>query len=117
DLTIDSIPPKDHRIQVKSVCNMSQGGESRDATHEVCQENIDLFEKISSVCNLNIIGIDVMCESLAKPIVTQSRSGILEINASPGLSIHEMASDEPINIAEKIFEMTIKKIELLHGHV
>lgn len=112
NLNLDSVPNKDETITLRQVCNLSRGGEVKNVTSEVCPENIQLFETISRVCDLNIIGIDVMCQSLAKPLDNQPNAGIIEINASPGLMIHHTPynPENSVNVAQKILEMTIAKL-------
>lgn len=111
EVGLDEVIQKGRKVVLRSVCNMSLGGESVDVTKEVCRENVELFERIARVFDLNIIGIDVMCKSLAEPLVKQSRAGIIEINASPGLNIHQSEfKKENVNVARLILEMTIREL-------
>lgn len=110
-LSYISIPKKGEEIQLRKTSNISNGGEPENVTAQVCKENKNLFEKISVVCDLNIIGLDVMCQTLSKPLIEQDGAGIVEINASPGLRIHHYPlKGKPINVASKIIEMIIKYI-------
>lgn len=105
-LRLESIPAQGVEVQLRRTSNISTGGEATNVTHELCQENIELFEKISRVCDLNTVGIDVMCQTLQKPLVEQERAGIIEVNGSPGLRMHHFpVHGEPINVASKILDM------------
>lgn len=95
---------------LKKTANLSTGGEAWDVTSTVCEENKELFEKIARVCDLNTIGIDMMCESLSTPILQQTSAGVIEVNASPGLRMHHFPIDgQPINVAAMILDMVQQK--------
>ena len=46
-----------------------------------------MAERISQIIGLNVIGIDLIAESLEKPL-TRENSGIVEVNAAPGFRMH-----------------------------
>ncbi|SRR5258708_2748750 len=107
--TIDSTPPKGAEVLLRKTANLSTGGEAWDVTEKVCAENSQLFEKIARACDLNVIGIDVMCESLETPIMLQKKAGIIEVNASPGLRMHHYPiQGKSVNVAGKILDMVLK---------
>jgi cyanophycin synthetase len=113
-LTLESIPAPQQEVLLRTTANLSTGGEAWDVSHEVCPENVQLFERIARVCDLNIIGIDVMCTTLRQPIVAQPHTGVIEINASPGLRMHHYPiQGEVINVAERILRMTIAHTQKL----
>lgn len=106
NLTLKSILPLNFRIELKKTSNLSQGGEAINISNQVCKENIILFENIAKICDLNTIGIDVMCSDINKPITQQQKAGIIEINCSPGLRMHHYPIvGEPVNAAGKILDM------------
>lgn len=106
---LETVVEEGKKVVLKSVCNMSQGGESLDVTETVCDKNIILFEKISRITNLNIIGIDIMATNLSDPIETQENAGVIEVNASPAICIHQDKSKtDSINVSRPILEMTMK---------
>lgn len=91
---------------LRKTANLSTGGEAWDVTDTVSQENRELFEKIARACDLNTIGIDMMCESLTTPISQQASAGVIEVNASPGLRMHHFPlKGKPINVAALILDM------------
>jgi cyanophycin synthetase len=111
DLT--SVPAQDQEVLLRHTANLSTGGEAWDVSAEVSEENKKLFEEIARVCDLNVIGIDVMCQSLSTPISTQPKAGIIEVNASPGLRMHHYPmKGEPKNIAHLILQSTLQKMTL-----
>lgn len=86
--TLDTILATNQEVILRKTANLSTGGEAWDVTDDVCPENRDLFEKIAKVCDLNIAGIDIMCDSLKTPLMSQAQAGVIEVNASPGLRMH-----------------------------
>lgn len=105
-LTIESIPAAGQDVVLRKTGNLSTGGEAWNVSNEVHPENITLFERIARVCDLNTIGIDIMCGDLSKPIIGQERAGVIEVNVSPGLRMHHYPlQGEPVNAAGLILDM------------
>ncbi|MBW7944038.1 hypothetical protein H3C70_01415 [Patescibacteria group bacterium] len=103
---LQSVPPKDTEVKLRKTVNLSTGGEPWDVTELVCEENKRLFEQIAKVCDLNVIGIDMMCESLERPIVEQPTAGVIEVNAAPGLRMHHYpVQGQARNVAARILDM------------
>lgn len=114
--TLSDIPPAGTEVFLRRTANLSTGGEAWDITDEVSPENQQLFEKIARACDLNVIGIDIMCNSLATPIVEQNKAGVIEVNASPGLRMHHYPIEgKPRNVAAKILESILTKLELSYS--
>jgi len=110
-LSLISIPEKGEEIPLRKTSNLSTGGEPTNVTDLVCEENKKFFEKIAEVSDLNIIGIDVMCQSLAEPLEKQKGAGIVEINSSPGLRMHHYPVEgEPIDVAKIIMDSILEKL-------
>lgn len=102
------VPDKDVEVFLRKTANLSTGGEAWDMTDTVCPENIALFEEIARACDLNTIGIDVMCTDLSKPIIDQPKAGIIEVNSSPGLRMHHYPIvGTPRNIAREILSLVL----------
>jgi len=110
NLTLASVPVQNQEVLLRRTANLSTGGEAWDVTKTVCEENKQLFEKIARVCDLNICGIDVMCNTLAKPLSTQPKAGVIEVNASPGLRMHHYPMQgTPRDVAAIILQSALKK--------
>ncbi len=109
-----SVPAQGAEVRLRQIANLSTGGEPWNVTDQVCEENIALFEHIARVCDLNTVGIDVMGTTLSAPIREQPQAGVIEINASPGLITHHFpVQGEPINVAAKIIDMVLTRLQLL----
>jgi len=108
-LTLDSVPATDQEVPLRKTANLSTGGEAWDVTDEVSDENKALFEAIAKACDLNVAGIDVMCQSLQTAIGDQPQAGVIEVNASPGLRMHHYPiKGTARNIAGAIINMVLK---------
>lgn len=106
-MTPESVPAQDQEVLLRKTANLSTGGEAWDVTDDICPENHLLFEQIARACNLNIVGIDMMCQSLSQPIIQQPQAGVIEVNASPGLRMHHFPMRGKMrNVAGEILTMT-----------
>jgi cyanophycin synthetase len=114
NLTLNDIPEKDQEVLLRKTANLSTGGEAWDVTDQVSAENKKLFEDIARACDLNVIGIDLMCQNLDSPVTSQSGAGVIEVNASPGLRMHHYPmKGQPINAAQIILEMVFNNLAQL----
>ena len=81
-LTLQSIPQKDEKINVRKVASMSQGGITQDFTDSVSKDIKILVESIARSIHAFTLGVDVMCLDISKPL-TKDNGSILEINTMP----------------------------------
>ena len=102
-MTAETIASKGRKIYLRKTAGLSTGGVGIDVTDEVGEENKRLFEKVARECDLSLVGIDVMAETLVVPITSQQKAGIIELNASPGLRMHHYPfKGETRNVAGKL---------------
>nr|WP_298379362.1 cyanophycin synthetase [uncultured Halomonas sp.] len=87
NLTLESVIPKDEIVFLKPTANLSTGGTATDVTDDVHPEVRYVAERISRLVGLDIIGIDLLAESLARPLEEQS-AAVVEVNAGPGFRMH-----------------------------
>ncbi|MDR2711260.1 MAG: cyanophycin synthetase [Burkholderiales bacterium] len=85
--TVDSVPPAGTRVILRSNANLSTGGSATDVTDEVHPDIAAHAVAAAQMVGLDIAGIDVVCETILKPLEDQ-RGGIVEVNAAPGLRMH-----------------------------
>ena len=83
----NSIPPRGTRIILRNNANLSTGGTATDITDDVHPELAACAEAAAQTVGLDICGIDVVCETVLKPLEEQG-GGIVEVNAAPGLRMH-----------------------------
>jgi len=86
-LTVESVIPKDQIVWLKSTANLSTGGTATDITDDVHPDVHYAAERIARLIGLDIIGIDLLAETLTKPLEEQS-AGVVEVNAGPGFRMH-----------------------------
>lgn len=82
------VPKIEEKIFVRLNANVASGGVSIDVTNDVCPEIREMCEKVAAKLGMTTAGIDLMSESLSIPLEQQIGAGIVEVNASPGLSLH-----------------------------
>ncbi len=87
NLTADSVPAKGTRVILRNNANLSTGGTATDVTDDVHPELAARAVAAAQMIGLDICGIDVVCDTVLKPLEEQG-GGIVEANAAPGLRMH-----------------------------
>ena len=85
--TADSVPAKGQRVNLRNNANLSTGGSATDVTDDVHPEVAARAIAAAHMVGLDICGVDVVCDSILRPIEEQG-GGIVEVNAAPGLRMH-----------------------------
>ncbi|MGD9669936.1 MAG: cyanophycin synthetase [Hyphomicrobiaceae bacterium] len=86
-LTPDSVPEKGLRVIMRNNANLSAGGTATDVTDDVHPDFAARAVAAAQMIGLDIAGVDVVCDSVLKPLEEQG-GGIVEVNAAPGLRMH-----------------------------
>lgn len=106
--SINSVPKAGEKVFLRENANLSTGGIAIDCTDLICDKNIEIFERASQTVGLDICGIDVCCTDISKPI----DGAIIEVNAAPGIRMHEFPyKGESRNVAGAIVDMIFKDIK------
>lgn len=87
NLTLQSIIPAGEMVFLKPTANLSTGGTATDVTDNIHPEVRYAAERIARLVGLDIIGIDLLAETLTKPLEEQS-AAVVEVNAGPGFRMH-----------------------------
>ena len=104
-LTLDSAPPEGEMVFLKSTANISTGGTATDLTDEVHPDIRFAMERIARHVGLDVIGIDLLAETLTKPLDQQS-AGVVEVNAGPGFRMHMAPTHgTPRAVGEHVVDM------------
>jgi cyanophycin synthetase len=85
--TAESVPAKGARVVLRNNANLSTGGTATDVTDDVHPDMASAAVAAAQMVGLDICGIDVICDSVLKPLENQG-GGIVEVNAAPGLRMH-----------------------------
>jgi cyanophycin synthetase len=83
----ESVPPKGQRVKLRNNANLSTGGAATDVTDDVHPEVAARAIAAARMVGLDICGVDLVCDSVLKPIEEQG-GGVVEVNAAPGLRMH-----------------------------
>lgn len=104
-MTLDSVPERDQKVYLKDTGNLSSGGIATDVTDQVHPQNRLMAERVSKLIGLNIMGIDIIADTLELPLQEQA-CGILEVNAGPGFRMHlSPTKGTPRNIGAHVVDM------------
>jgi cyanophycin synthetase len=102
--TINDKPFVGERVFLRECANLSTGGTARDVTDQVHPEIAALCERATRIIGLDICGIDLILHDVAEPL--KPGSGIVEVNAAPGLRMHVAPSEGASRqVGEAIIEM------------
>ncbi|MFZ4723208.1 MAG: cyanophycin synthetase [Phycisphaerales bacterium] len=86
-LAPDSVPERGRRVVLRNNANLSTGGTATDVTDDVHPEVAERAVAAAQIVGLHVCGVDVVCESLMRPLEEQG-GGVVEVNAAPGLRMH-----------------------------
>lgn len=104
NMTLDFIPKENQHVEVRSISNLSKGGEAESLISMVPEENIKLFEKMAYVLKAFVVGIDIRAQDVTK-ILSPEDYAVIEVNASPGIRMHHYPSKgEAFNVAKAFLE-------------
>jgi len=84
---VNDIPSKGTRVILRNNANLSTGGTATDVTDDVHPQLAASAVTAALMIDLDICGVDVVCDSVQQPLEQQS-GGIVEVNAAPGLRMH-----------------------------
>ncbi|SOC54398.1 cyanophycin synthetase [Chromohalobacter canadensis] len=87
NLTLDDVIASDEIVYLKPTANLSTGGTATDVTEDVHPDVTYMAERIARLVGLDIIGIDLLAETLTRPLEEQS-AAVVEVNAGPGFRMH-----------------------------
>lgn len=103
--TTETILKNNEILDLKDTANLSTGGTSEDVTDMVHTYNIFMAERIAKIIGLDICGIDIMSESISKPL-PETGGAVIEVNAGPGFRMHLAPTiGLPRNIAAPVIDM------------
>jgi D-alanine-D-alanine ligase-like ATP-grasp enzyme len=90
NLTLEDVPKKGRRVNLHQKINWGLGGTTTDVTEDVHPENIELFEKIATILNAPIVGIDFIIDDISRPWQEQDKCGVIECNSMPYFDNHHL---------------------------
>lgn len=84
--TVESIPPKDVKINLRENSNVSTGGDSIDMTDEMPEAYKLIAEKAAQALQVNITGVDLLIDDITDK--TARKYSIIEANFNPAMLFH-----------------------------
>lgn len=110
---LSRVPGSGETVQVLDKANVSLGGQTRDVTEEVSPELTSSITQLLKEIDLPLCGVDVMSTDISAP-VHKNISFIIELNAAPGLRLHQHPTYGPARpVCEAIVESLIKRYKVL----
>ena len=104
NMTVDSIPANEQIVILRANGNLSTGGTAIDCTDNIHPENARLAILAAKVIGIDIAGIDVVTQDIAKPIL-ETGGAIVEVNTAPGIRMHIYPSKgQPREVAKDIVD-------------
>ena len=104
-LTPDAIPAQGQRVVLRNNANLSTGGSATDVTDDVHPDVAARAIEAAACVGLDICGVDVVCETMLKPLEEQN-GGVVEVNAAPGLRMHLAPSfGKPRNVGSPMVDL------------
>lgn len=76
------IPTENERVYVRKIASMSRGGMTEDVTDKVHPQIKYLVESLASTAKAFVMGVDVMCKDISKPLTIENGS-FIEMNTMP----------------------------------
>jgi cyanophycin synthetase len=100
---MEDVPGEGERVMLCAGMNLSTGGTAKDVTDEVHPAVRNLCERAARVMGMDVCGVDLVLEDIAAPA---SKGGIIEINAAPGLRMHQFPGEgQSRDVGDAIVEM------------
>jgi glutathione synthase/RimK-type ligase-like ATP-grasp enzyme len=101
NMTLDSIPKIQQKIQLRYSCNLTTGGTTQECMKEVDQYYKDLAINAIKAIGMEFGGVDIITPNITKKV----KCGINEINYNPGLRLHyKVTEGEVVKVAVPIME-------------
>ncbi|MEV5750172.1 Mur ligase family protein, partial [Actinoallomurus sp. NPDC052308] len=105
-LAPDSVPHAGQVVTLRRNANLSTGGTSKDVTDRVHPDVVRLCRRVAATVGLDICGIDLRLPDITAPLPADAgASGVIEVNASPGLRMHLAPYEgRPRDVAAEIID-------------
>ncbi len=93
------------RFALRSTGNLSTGGTAVDKTDLIHPDNAAIAVRAAKVVGLDVAGVDVVCEDIARSL-KQQRGAIVEVNAAPGFRMHVAPTEgRARNVAAPVIDL------------
>ena len=101
---LNTVLKNNELLYLDCAANLSKGGTAEDVTDNVHPDVAKTAERVSKITGLDICGIDLMAQTLSKPLA-ETGGVVLEVNAAPGFRMHLAPSKgEARNVASPVID-------------
>ncbi len=108
-IALETVPADGEVVYLRDSANLSTGGISVDVTERVHPDNAALAEYAARIVGLDIAGVDMVLEDIERPHQEQ-RGAIIEVNAAPGLRMHQYPTvGRPLDVGKIIVDHVMPK--------
>jgi cyanophycin synthetase len=90
-LTPESVVPAGVGVQLRGNANLSTGGTAEDVTDLLHPDTARMCVRAARLVGLDVAGIDLVCSDIGRALREQD-GAIIEVNAAPGIRMHEYPS-------------------------
>jgi D-alanine-D-alanine ligase-like ATP-grasp enzyme len=90
-LTLDSQPPRNHTVKLRSIANISKGGSLADVTDVTHPDNIEMAESLARCFRMDTLGVDFMTPDISRSWREMS-CAVIEVNGMPGILFDDRAA-------------------------
>ena len=87
----DSVPAQGVQLLLRGNANLSTGGTAEDETDLLHPHTARLCVRAARRIGVDVAGIDLVCSDIGMPLAEQG-GAIIEVNAAPGIRMHEWPS-------------------------
>lgn len=95
---------KGEKCILRNVSNLSAGGECLDLTNKIHRDYVNLCIDIAQDFNLNLCGIDIMCNNLCESMDDYI---LLELNSSPGLDNYAFCGEKQKKYVKELYQEVV----------
>ena len=89
-----AVPAAGQAVRLRCNANLSTGGTAQDVTGQVHADTVLACVRAARRIGLDVAGIDLVCADIGLPLAGQG-GAIIEVNAAPGIRMHEQPSVGP----------------------
>lgn len=106
---LDSIPTFGEIIYLADKVSRGVGAITVDVTDQTHPDNIVLFEKIATVLDVAVVGIDFIIANISKSWRDQKLCGVIECNSAPFLDLHHYPyTGTPRDVSGQLWRLTFE---------
>lgn len=89
NLTLDSVPAADQRIQLRRISNIMAGGDAYDITDDVHPSVLDIGKRtIEAIPGMTFVGLDYISADITAD-QSSVPCAVIEVNSAPGYAMHD----------------------------